>query len=90
MQCALTEEETNELLHNVPSVYNTQIDDVLLTALTRTFADWTGDNSMLLTMEGHGREAILEDLDPSRTVGWFTSMFPVCLTLKMEWKTGTR
>ncbi|GAX45370.1 non-ribosomal peptide synthase [Tolypothrix sp. NIES-4075] len=75
-------EETQVLLQQVPAVYQTQINDILLTALTQTFAQWTGENSLLIDLEGHGREELFEDVDLSRTVGWFTSIFPVNLSLE--------
>jgi amino acid adenylation domain-containing protein/non-ribosomal peptide synthase protein (TIGR01720 family) len=77
----LTVEQTQVLLKEVPKAYNTQINDVLLTALVQAFSQWTGNNSLLLALEGHGREEIFDDIDLSRTVGWFTSVFPVLLDL---------
>jgi len=74
---SLSEEQTRALLQNVPSAYNTQINDVLLTALVQSFAQWTGERSLLVDLEGHGREDLFEDVDLSRTVGWFTTLFPV-------------
>jgi len=57
----------------------------LLTALAQTFSEWTGQSSLLITLEGHGREDILTNsAPPDRTVGWFTSMFPVKLTLPIS------
>lgn len=76
---ALSESETKTLLYDIPSAYRTQINEVLLTALSQTFADWTGENSLLIDLEGHGRELLFNDIDLSRTVGWFTSVFPVYL-----------
>lgn len=78
---SLSLEETQALLQQVPTAYQTQVNDVLLTALVQTFAEWTEQRSLLLTLEGHGREEIFEDVNLSRTVGWFTSHFPVLLTL---------
>ncbi|WP_193197381.1 non-ribosomal peptide synthetase [Nostoc sp. MG11] len=77
----LSLERTRALLQDVPVAYNTQINDVLLTALVQSFAGWTGYDSLLIELEGHGREDLFEDIDLSRTVGWFTSIFPVCLKL---------
>jgi amino acid adenylation domain-containing protein/non-ribosomal peptide synthase protein (TIGR01720 family) len=77
----LSEEQTLALLQEVPSAYNTQIDDVLLTALVQAFAQWTGQSSLLVNLEAHGREELFPDMDLSRTVGWFTSLFPVQLEL---------
>jgi len=76
---SLEVEETRALLQEVPKAYNTQINDVLLTALVEAFTQWTGARSLLINLEGHGREAIFEDVDLSRTVGWFTTLFPVLL-----------
>ncbi len=79
---SLSDEETTALLREVPEAYHTQINDVLLTALVQTFAQWTGAHTLLIDLEGHGREAIFNDIDLSRTVGWFTSIFPVLLDLR--------
>ncbi|MBD6618563.1 amino acid adenylation domain-containing protein [Komarekiella sp. 'clone 1'] len=79
---SLSVEETQSLLQQVPAAYRTQINDVLLTALLQTFHQWTGESSLLIDLEGHGREEIFEDVDLSRTVGWFTSIFPVHLNLE--------
>jgi amino acid adenylation domain-containing protein/non-ribosomal peptide synthase protein (TIGR01720 family) len=79
---SLSVEETQALLHEVPKAYQTQINDVLLTALVQAFAKWTGEPSLLIDLEGHGREPIFEDVDLSRTVGWFTTICPVWLELE--------
>jgi non-ribosomal peptide synthase protein (TIGR01720 family) len=42
---------------------------------------WSGKRTLLVELEGHGREGIVEDVDLSRTVGWFTTIFPVLLDL---------
>ncbi|HYP02720.1 MAG TPA: amino acid adenylation domain-containing protein, partial [Pyrinomonadaceae bacterium] len=79
---ALNAEETDVLLHEAPEVYHTQSNDLLLTALAKALTKWSGRNRLTLALEGHGREEIAEDLDLSRTVGWFTSVFPVALDLR--------
>lgn len=76
---SLSAKETQFLLREVPKVYQTQINDVLLTALAQSFSGWSRAKSLLIDLEGHGREEIMEDLDLSRTVGWFTTVFPVLL-----------
>ncbi|MEM1252994.1 MAG: amino acid adenylation domain-containing protein [Cyanobacteria bacterium P01_H01_bin.21] len=73
--------ETESLLQQVPSVYHTHINDVLLTALVQTYTDWTGHSRLLIDLESQGREPIFEDIDISRTVGWFASLAPVLLDL---------
>jgi non-ribosomal peptide synthase protein (TIGR01720 family) len=78
---SLSEEQTYALLHEVPSAYNTQINDALLTALVQSFARLYGMRSLLIDLEGHGREELFEDVNLSRTVGWFTTKFPILLEL---------
>jgi amino acid adenylation domain-containing protein/non-ribosomal peptide synthase protein (TIGR01720 family) len=73
------EEHTRSLLHEAPQAFNTHIDDILLTALLLAFREWTGDSRLLVDLEGHGREDLFEDMDLSRTVGWFTALYPVRL-----------
>jgi len=77
----LTVEETTALLQDIPAAYQTQINDVLLTALAMTLQRSTGGGSFLIEMEGHGREDIGDDLDLSRTIGWFTTLFPLRIEL---------
>lgn len=81
MKVSFSPAETEALIQKVPSAYNTHINDVLLTALARAWSRWTGGSELLVNLEGHGREQLLHDLDLSRTVGWFTSLFPVRLEL---------
>ncbi|BDI19713.1 hypothetical protein ANSO36C_55150 [Nostoc cf. commune SO-36] len=78
----LNAEETRALLQDVPSAYRTQINDALLLALVQVFAKWTGQTRLLLDLEGHGREEIFSDIDISRTIGWFTTVFPIVLSVE--------
>jgi non-ribosomal peptide synthase protein (TIGR01720 family) len=78
----LDRRQTASLLYEASGAYRTQIDDLLLTALLQAFARWTGSRSLLIDLEGHGREELFNDVDTSRTVGWFTSIFPVHLHLQ--------
>jgi len=78
----LTREETEALLQEVPGVYHTQINEVLLSALATALCRWTGQRVVLVDMEGHGRQPISEQVDVSRTVGWFTTIYPVLLEVK--------
>jgi len=78
----LTTDETRALLQEVPQTYRTTIEDVLLTALLQTFARWTKEHTLLVALERHGRQVVGEkELDVSRTVGWFTTLTPLCLDL---------
>ncbi|MBC3246716.1 amino acid adenylation domain-containing protein [Pseudomonas lurida] len=76
----LDAEHTRQLLQQAPTAYRTQINDLLLTALARVICQWTGQASSLIQLEGHGREDLFDDIDLTRTLGWFTSLFPVRLT----------
>jgi amino acid adenylation domain-containing protein/non-ribosomal peptide synthase protein (TIGR01720 family) len=78
LSVSLATEETRLLLQEVGQAYRTQINDVLLAALAQALAQWTGEPRLLVDLEGHGREEISE-VDVSRTVGWFTTIFPVLL-----------
>ena len=79
---SLDVEETETLLRRVPAAYRTRIDDALLAALAQALDDWTGHGRAWVLMEGHGREDLFADVDLSRTVGWFTSLYPVLLDVR--------
>ncbi len=81
IEIVLSSEHTQALLKEVPTTYNTQINDILLTALVKTFAQLTGKSSLLIDLEGHGRSELFENLNLSRTIGWFTNIVPVNLDL---------
>jgi len=81
LSASLTTDETRALIHRCRAAYGTQVDEVLLTAVTQAFSRWTGQATVLLDLEGHGREEFIEGVDVTRTVGWFTTIYPVALTL---------
>jgi amino acid adenylation domain-containing protein/non-ribosomal peptide synthase protein (TIGR01720 family) len=82
--------ETEALLRDAPKAFGTQIRDVLLTAVSLALAGWSGRAAQWIDVEGHGREPLFTDLDLSRTMGWFTSMWPVLLAPEEpEEPTGT-
>ena len=72
-------EQTRQLLQQAPAAYHTQVNDLLLTALARTLCRWSGDGEVLVQLEGHGRDGLFEDIDLTRSVGWFTNAYPLCL-----------
>lgn len=78
-RCHLETDETHFLIYNANSVYQTEINDLLLTALAYALYDMYGQSKSRIMLEGHGREDIDNTLDVSRTTGWFTSLFPVGL-----------
>jgi non-ribosomal peptide synthase protein (TIGR01720 family) len=73
---------TDALLHTVPKTMRMQAHELLLTALVQTMGAWTGSATLLVDLEGHGREEIFGDVDLSRTVGWFTTIYPLLLDLE--------
>ncbi|MEV4096074.1 amino acid adenylation domain-containing protein [Streptosporangium saharense] len=81
---------TTALLRDVPPVYRTEINDVLLAALAPVLSGWTGRERVVIALEGHGREELFDDVDLSRTVGWFTSYFPVALADRGDGGWGER
>ena len=78
---SLSREDTSRLIRDANHAYHTDINDILLTSLASAMKRWHGENRTLIMLEGHGREALFEDSDISRTVGWFTSEYPVILKL---------
>ncbi|HEU4834048.1 MAG TPA: condensation domain-containing protein, partial [Pyrinomonadaceae bacterium] len=81
---SLEVEETDAILHEVQSTLRAHINDILLTSLAHAFSQWTGERSLLVDLEGHGREPLIANLDLSRTIGWFTNIFPVVVDLGDE------
>ncbi|KOV24803.1 hypothetical protein ADK60_23515, partial [Streptomyces sp. XY431] len=67
------------LLTSVPAAFHGGVNDALLAALGVAVARWRRRSSVLVELEGHGREELGAGTDLSRTVGWFTSLFPVRL-----------
>lgn len=76
---SLTEEETQCLLNETNHAYNTDINDLLLAALILVLREQLHVGKVLINLEAHGREEIFGDIDVTRTVGWFTTQFPVIL-----------
>ncbi|MFG7945303.1 amino acid adenylation domain-containing protein [Streptomyces cacaoi] len=81
VSASLSEEDTRALLQRAPGMYRTQINDVLLAAFARVLERWTGHGRVAVNLEGHGREELFDDVDLTRTVGWFTAIHPVALEL---------
>ena len=76
----LDAERTARLLERAPSL-GVGVEALLVVALLRALAPWTGRRRLWLELEGHGREQLWRDLDLTRTVGWFTSFHPVLVDL---------
>jgi amino acid adenylation domain-containing protein/non-ribosomal peptide synthase protein (TIGR01720 family) len=74
-------EETQILLQRVPRFLGVQIDAVLVTAVLSAFESWIGSRSLPILLLGHGREALYDDMDLTRTIGWFNTIYPVLLDM---------
>jgi amino acid adenylation domain-containing protein/non-ribosomal peptide synthase protein (TIGR01720 family) len=87
LRLSLPTASTESLLTSVPAVFHAGVDDVLLCGLALAVTSWRrwrghgdGRDCVLVDLEGHGRqEQVAEGVDLSRTVGWFTTLFPVRL-----------
>nr|UNF16781.1 DsaG [Streptomyces scopuliridis] len=77
----LDEPETEALLRTAPAAFRVRTEDILLTALGASLSGWAGGAGVTIDLEGHGREELFDDLDLSRTVGWFTTIHPVHLNV---------
>jgi amino acid adenylation domain-containing protein/non-ribosomal peptide synthase protein (TIGR01720 family) len=77
----LSEEYTGKLLKEVNRAYRTDINDILMAALGLTVKAWANLEKVAVTFEGHGREDVVRDIDISRTIGWFTSLYPLVLDM---------
>ncbi len=80
--------ETQILLEEVTVAYRVQMEEILLFALRQVISKWTGIESLLVDLEGNGREVIFDDIDVSRTVGWFTNIAPAFLDLEETYQPG--
>ncbi|MCP4157734.1 MAG: non-ribosomal peptide synthetase, partial [bacterium] len=78
---SITEKETRQLLTEVNQAFGTEINDILLTAVARAVKLNWGESRLLVAMEGHEREKIAKEIDISRTIGWFTTVYPILLEL---------
>jgi non-ribosomal peptide synthase protein (TIGR01720 family) len=84
LSVSLDVETTRMLLGEVPTAFHAGIHDILLIAFALACAEFlgTGGTPIGIDVEGHGRHDDLSpDVDLSRTVGWFTTKYPVALAV---------
>ncbi|MEK4378122.1 fengycin non-ribosomal peptide synthetase FenA [Bacillus sp. FSL R5-0434] len=81
---SLNTKETDALLKSVNSIYNTDTQDMLLASVILALRDWTKQSAVKLSLESHGREDVLDGIDVSRTVGWFTAIYPLFVKLDSD------
>src|SRR5215213_968322 len=77
----LGEAETRALQREVGEAYRAQLEEVLLCAVLEGCRRWSGERVQVIEMEGHGREEISREVDVTRTVGWFTTKYPLVVEL---------
>lgn len=80
----LSNKDTESFIKYANKSYNTEANDILLTALGMTIKKWAGKDKILINLEGHGREDIGESISVARTIGWFTSMYPVVVNVDRD------
>ncbi|HTU62599.1 MAG TPA: condensation domain-containing protein, partial [Polyangiales bacterium] len=80
----LDAERTAKLLREAGRQFRLRTNELLLTALVRAVQRWNGQTSFSVQLEGHGRESRWSDLDPSRSIGWFTCVYPLALEYQAE------
>lgn len=80
LRIQLPESDTARLMDVTQRPLKATVYELLLTALAITLRDWCGRSTTLVDLEGHGREPLFDQLDVSRTVGWFTTVFPFPVT----------
>lgn len=73
--------ETDILVRQLPGNYDVRINELLLTALALAIHSVSGQKNVLIDLESHGRHEADSGLDLSRTVGWFTSLYPVLIEI---------
>jgi amino acid adenylation domain-containing protein/non-ribosomal peptide synthase protein (TIGR01720 family) len=78
---ALDAAHTDALLRSAHPAYQTQVNDLLVTALAQSLVTHSGGPNVHIDVEGHGREPLFDEVDLSRTVGWFTTIYPLRLRL---------
>ncbi len=79
---SLSKEKTDFLLKEAHQTYKTDVFILLNVALALTLKKWTGTDRLVIEQENYGRH--LESVNTSRTLGWFTAMYPVKLELKID------
>ncbi len=80
----LNQLNTVKLLKNCSYPYNTQINDLLISAFCLSLSLWSNNSYVAFKLEGHGRENCINNINITRTIGWFTSLFPVCIEIEKK------
>lgn len=81
IEIELSNETTTLLLGEANKVYNTTTEQLLITSLLRSIKQMTNNQHITIELEGHGREEVFDNINMTRTVGWFTSIYPFYVDL---------
>ena len=82
----LGKDDSDKLLYQSGKAFGTEINDLLISGLGMAFGKITDRDSICVNLEGHGRETIHRRIDIDRTMGWFTSIYPVIINLGKDVK----
>lgn len=66
------------------SINHINLQEILLVAIAALLKAYTSDHEIIIDIEGHGREDLFNDINLTRTVGWFTSTYPILISLDFE------
>ncbi|MCH5584990.1 amino acid adenylation domain-containing protein [Shimazuella sp. AN120528] len=81
----LTKELTRQLVTQSFQAYRAHVSELLLASLVNSYHAWSGNDTVSIDLEGHGREeSIADGTDLSRTIGWFTTIYPVKFNIEAE------
>jgi amino acid adenylation domain-containing protein/non-ribosomal peptide synthase protein (TIGR01720 family) len=81
VKVSLSVEETRSLITGSTTWYDAQIQEILVWAVSKVLGKWLAVRYIKIDLEGHGRESLIEEVDVTGTVGWFTSFYPAVLEL---------
>jgi bacitracin synthase 3 len=80
IEVTFDEEDTNQLLYDSSEAFHTEINDLLISALAKSISNALQNKEVVIGLEGHGREELHKKVDIDRTIGWFTSMYPIVVS----------
>lgn len=78
------EKDTYTLTKKINGAYKTNVQEILLAALEMALNYYNKKGKVLVNVEAHGREELLNNINITRTVGWFTSMYPIILNTSIS------
>ncbi|WP_374964213.1 amino acid adenylation domain-containing protein [Lysinibacillus sp. RS5] len=80
IELSLSKELTSILIAKSKTMFNCGIDKLILAAVYKSIMDWSKQSMLTIDIDSHGREDLFDDVDLSRTVGWFTVLYPLAIS----------